>query len=31
MVAFEQLKGSTAGELRAKFDVVLGFTPAEKQ
>ena len=30
MVAFEQLKGSTAGELRAKFDVVLGFTPAEK-
>lgn len=30
MVAFEQLKGSTAGELRANFDVVLGFTPAEK-
>jgi len=29
MVAFDALKGSTAGELAARFDVVLGVTPKE--
>ena len=29
MVAFDRLKGSDIGELRANFDVVLGWTPAE--
>ena len=27
MVQFPPLKGSKAGELTAKFDIVLGFTP----
>jgi protocatechuate 3,4-dioxygenase beta subunit len=30
VVAFDPLEGSRTGELTAKFDIVLGYTPAEK-